>query len=105
MAALIELIIFIIFLPYILFGVVLAMIFDAICSVFEPKLLMGAIWMVAVGIWLLGHMPQNDVPWQSMIEVVAQSRVLGVPTPFIPMGVAICLLVAALVARKRNPDY
>nr|WP_228857618.1 hypothetical protein [Pseudomonas syringae]QOQ33460.1 hypothetical protein [Pseudomonas syringae pv. actinidiae] len=105
MVALIELVIFILFLPCILFGVVLAMIYDAICSTFEPKLLMAAIWMEVVGLWLLGHMPENDPPWQSMIQVVAQSHVLGVPTSFIPMGLAFCLFVAALVARKRNPDY
>ncbi|WP_158456335.1 hypothetical protein [Pseudomonas fluorescens] len=103
MIAILEYLIFLFLLPYILFGVLLAKIWETVCMVFQPVLLLVAVWIASLGLFLLPSMAANDRPWLSLVESIAQSHMFGVPTPFAIFGVAACVLIAAVIARQRHP--
>ncbi|AXQ51120.1 MULTISPECIES: hypothetical protein [Pseudomonas] len=103
MIAILQLLIFLLLLPYILFGVVLAKIAEAVCTVFQPVLLLLAVWIASLGVFLVPSMMPNDRPWLSLVDSIAQSHVLGVPTPFGILGVAVCVLIVSVIARQRRP--
>lgn len=105
MIAILEFLIFLILLPYILFGVLLAKIWEAVCMVFQPVLLLVAVWITSLGLFLLPSMEPNDRPWLSLVESIAQSHVFGVQTPFAIFGVAAGVLVVSVIARQRRPAH
>lgn len=105
MIAILEFLIFLFLLPYILFGVLLAKIAEAVCMVFHPVLLLVAVWIATLGVFLIPSMAANDQAWVSLIDSIAQSHVLGVPTPFAILGVAVCVLIVSVVARQRRPAH
>lgn len=93
----------IVVLPYLLFGVVLGLIVDTVCTAFQPALMLMALWVVSIGFFLLPSMAPNDLPFSSFVEVIAQSHLFHIPTPYAIFGVAGCFVVAAFIARQRNP--
>jgi len=105
MLALLEVIVFLLILPYVLFGMLLAHIAHVIGQVLEPRLLLAGVWFGAMGAWLLpSSTPDDSRPFLSLVEVVAQSHIGPVPTPAALLGVAgLLAVVAAVVAfRKRE---
>ncbi|HCF3018602.1 TPA: hypothetical protein NIB55_005872 [Pseudomonas aeruginosa] len=103
MIAILELLIFLLLLPYILFGILLAKIWEAVCMVFQPVLLLIAVWIASLGVFLLPSMAPNDRPWVTLVESIAQSHVFGVPTPFAIFGMAGCVLAVSVFTRQRRP--
>lgn len=103
MIAILEFLFFLLLLPYILFGVLLAKIWEVVCMVFQPVLLLLAVWIASIGLFLLPSMAPNDRPWLSLVESIAQSHVFGVPTPFAIFGMAGCVLIVSVIARQRRP--
>lgn len=103
MIAILQLLIFLLLLPYILFGVMLAKISEAVCMVFQPVLLLVAVWVASLGVFLIPSMVPNDQPWVSLVDSIAQSHVFGVPTPFAIFGVAACVLIVSFISRQRRP--
>jgi len=104
MIAILEFLLFLFLLPYILFGLLLAKISEAVCMVFQPVLLLVAVWMASLGVFLIPSMAPNDRPWLSLVESVAQSHVLGIATPFAILGLAVCVLIVSLIARQRGAE-
>lgn len=105
MIVILEFLFFLFLLPYILFGVLLAMIWQAVCMVFQPVFLLVAVWITSLGLFLLPSIAPNDRPWLSLVESIAQSHVLGVPTPFTIFGIAACVLIVSVIARQRHPAH
>lgn len=103
MIAILEFLIFLLLLPYILFGVLLAKIWESVCMVFQPVLLLVAVWIASLGMFLLPSMAPDDRPWLSLVESIAQSHVFGVPTPFAIFGMAGCVLIVSVIARQPRP--
>jgi len=103
MIAILEFLFFLLLLPCILFGVLLAKIWESVCMVFQPVLLLVAVWIASLGLFLLPSMAPNDRPWLSLVESIAQSHVFGVPTPFAIFGMAGCVLIVSVIARQRRP--
>lgn len=103
MIVLLELLLFLFVLPYILFGILLAKICEAVCMVFQPFLLLVAVWVASSGAWLISRMAPNDRHWVTLIESIAQSHVFSVPTPFAILGVAGCVLIVSAIVRQRRP--
>ncbi len=103
MIAILEFLIFAFFLPYILFGVLLAKIWESVCVIFQPVLLLVAVWIASLGLFLLPSMVPNDRTWLSLVESIAQSHVFGVPTPYAIFGMALCVLIVSVIARQRRP--
>lgn len=101
--ALLEFLIFLLLVPYILFGILLAKIWESVCMIVHPGLLLVGVWIASLGLFLLPKMAPNDRPWVTMVESIAQSHVLGVPTPFAILGIAACVFVVSVIARQRNP--
>lgn len=100
MAALFEILIFLLLLPYILFGVLLAKVAETIGAVFQPVILLIAVWVAVMGAYLVPSMRATDAPWVTLIESVAQSHVLGLPTPFALFALAGVLVVVSLVVKQ-----
>ncbi|MBC2385310.1 hypothetical protein HF209_30610 [Pseudomonas sp. WS 5096] len=100
MAALFEILVFVFLLPYILFGVLLAKVAETIGAMFQPVILLAAVWVAVMGAYLVPSMRATDAPWVTMIESVAQSHVLGVPTPFAFFAFAGVLVVVSLVVKQ-----
>ena len=103
MIALLELVFFLFFLPYILFGVVLAKIWDAVHTLFQPAILLVAVWIALLGLFLLYNMAPKDRSWLTTVESVAQSYVFGISTPYAILGISVCALVVSVLARERSP--
>ncbi|MEW5512005.1 hypothetical protein ABGT16_05230 [Pseudomonas asiatica] len=103
MIAILLLLILLLLLPYILFGVLLAKISEAVCMVFQPVLLLVAVWIATLGVFLIPSMAPNDQPWVSLVDSIAQSHVFDVPTPFAILGLAACVLIVSVIARQRRP--
>ena len=105
MIAILEFLMFLFVLPYILFGVLLAKIWESVCRVFHPVLFLVAVWIASFGMYLLSSMAPNDREWLSLVESIAQSHVFGVPTPFAIFGIAACVLIVSVIARQRDPAH
>lgn len=73
--------------------------------VFQPVLLLVAVWISSLGLFLLPNMEPNDGPWLTLVESIAQSSVFGVPTPFAIFGIAACVLVVSVIVRQRHPVH
>lgn len=104
MIAIVEFVIGLIILPYFLFGVLLGRIYSAVVSMFQPHLLLGSIWIGLLGLFLMpNRTPDDSVPWVSFVDVIAQSHVVGIPTPVVLLGLAGLLLVVAMfIARAET---
>ncbi len=105
MIAILEFLILFFLLPYILFGVVLAKIWEAVCTFFQPVLLLLAVWICSIGMFLLPSMEPHDRPWMTILEAIAQSHVFGLQTPFVIFGIAACVVIVSVAARQRNPAH
>jgi hypothetical protein len=104
MLAILEFVFFLLFLPYILFGMLLAHVADTIAQVFEPRLLLTGVWFGVLGGWLLTESTPDDTrPWQSLVEVVAQSHIGPVLTPVALLVVAGLLVATAAFVRLKRP--
>lgn len=101
---LLVLAVFVIFAPYIQFGVVLGMIASTICTIFQPALLMGAIWFGFMGSYLAAQVPSPDVPYMNIIELVSQAQVFGVALPIVLFVIAGALVIAAFFTRQRDHE-
>ncbi|MFT4178155.1 MAG: hypothetical protein QM612_01635, partial [Thermomonas sp.] len=74
-----------------------------VAKVFEPRLLLTGVWLGFMGAWLLPNMISDDNnPFLSIVDVIAQSGIGPVPTPAILLGVAGILIVAANMFRIRE---
>lgn len=102
MLALLEFVFWLLILPYVLFGLLLAHIAHIITQAFEPRLLLAGVWFGAMGAWLLpSSTPDDSRPFLTLVEVVAQSHIGPVPTPAALLAVAGLLVVAAAVVAFR----
>lgn len=102
MLAILELFIFFILWPYILFGIILAKIWEAVCAVFNPVLLLVAVWFASIGVFLLPSSIPNDRQWVSLVESVAQAHIFWLKTPFALFALAGCVLVVSVFTRLRK---
>ncbi|MBV6885842.1 hypothetical protein [Xanthomonas euvesicatoria] len=103
MLALLEFVFWLLILPYVLFGLLLAHIARAIAQVFESRLLLAGVWFGAMGAWLLpDSTPDDSRPFVTLVEMVAQSHIGPVPTPAVLLGVAGLLVIAAAVVALRQ---
>lgn len=102
MAAVFEGLIFLIVLPYVLFGVLLATIWEAVCEVFYPPLLLGGLWIMIVGSFLLSRLVQSDLTFVTVSTSIARTNLLSVPTPFVILGVGLCCVAASFVMRQKG---
>lgn len=102
MMMLIEAIIFFLVWPYILFFVVLAKIWEAVCDLFNPTLLLVSVWIASFGLLLLPSSIPSDRPYVTMVEVVAQGHVFGIQAPNLIFGVAAFVLVISVLTRQRK---
>lgn len=103
MLAIFQFMVFFLLWPYVLFGIVLGLIFKAICTVFQPVLLLVAVWVASLGCLFLPYMEPNNNDFSSLVEVIAQSHLLGMPTPFAIFAIAGCIVIASVIARQRKP--
>lgn len=102
MLVLIELIIFFLVLPYILFGIVLRKIGNAVCAFFNPVLLLASVWIASLGLVLLPSSVPSDRPYVSVVEMTAQGHIFGIQTPSAIFIVAALVLVISAIARRRK---
>ncbi|HDS1721834.1 hypothetical protein NPS53_07970 [Pseudomonas putida] len=102
MLALLQILFLLIVLPYILFAVVMIKIWDAVCSLIHPVGLMIAVWLASTGYILLPSSFPSDRPWLSIVEQVAQFRILGYPTPVTLFAVAALVLVVSMFLRVKG---
>lgn len=100
--ALIELFILFLVWPYVLFGIILIKIWEAVCTVFQPALLMASVWIASMGLMLLPSSVPTDRPFVSMLELVAQGHIFGIQTPYAIFGVAAIVLAISVLARQRR---
>lgn len=100
MLAILEFLLFVFALPYVLIFVFLVKAINALATYLHRPAMMWALWLTIVAMWLSSHMAENpNRPWVSMIERVAQSHLLGVPTPVCLIGAALLLLVLSFVVK------
>ena len=97
MLALFQLLLLLLVLPYILFAVVLIKIWEAVCTVIHPVGLMIAVWFAITSFILLPSSFPSDRPWLSMVERVAQFKILGYPTPVTLIAVATLVLIVSVL--------
>jgi len=104
MLALVEFVIWLLLLPYVLFGLLLTHIAHAFAQAFESRLLLAGVWFGVMGARLLPiSTPDDSRPFVSLVEMVAQSHIGWVPTPAALLGVAGFLVVtSAVVAFRRR---
>lgn len=104
MIAIIEFFFFLLFLPFLLFGMILSRIKYVIAKVFEPTLLLTATWLGIFGAWLMtSATPDDSQNYVTMVELVAQSHVGPLSTPATLLCAAVLLCVAsAMVAAMRR---
>lgn len=105
MIPLIQMLFFLLCLPFLLFGVVLGKISSVVCAVFQPLLLIVSVWFTFVASWLFAQSLPSDAPWETIVETFARSSLLGVSTPVLVYALAGISLIAAFIARRRNPLY
>jgi hypothetical protein len=103
MLAIVELIIFLLVLPYVLFGLLLGVVVGAVGRIFEPRILLGGIWLAVIGLFLLPHRELDASPFATFVDVVAQSHVLGLSTPVALLAAAGVLICVAVGVRLRLP--
>ena len=105
MLALLEIAFFLLFLPFVLFGLLLGYI-GQVLTAFEPRLFLAAVWCVAVGAYLAPHSEVDDSrPFVTLVESLAQSHIGPVPMPVVFLSVACWLAaVAAVVAARRSKN-
>lgn len=98
MIALLELVLLLLFLPFILFGVVLGHLFNTIEQMFHPLTFLSGVWAFICGAFLLRHMAPDSLPFESIVQVLARSHVLGFTTPVMLIAVGCALVgIAALI--------
>lgn len=103
MLAIIELVFFVLLLPYIMFGQLLAHVADLVSTYFEPKLLLVGAWFVLVAVFLFPSKDPDDSPFVSVVDAIAQSHIAGLQTPTTLFGFGTFLVVvSALVAAKHR---
>nr|WP_192963330.1 hypothetical protein [Pseudomonas fluorescens]CEK42136.1 hypothetical protein PQBR57_0183 [Pseudomonas fluorescens SBW25] len=102
MMALVEFFILFLVWPYVLFGIILAKIWEAVCTVFQPALLMASVWIASMGLLLLPSSFPTDRPYVTMVELVAQGHIFGIQTPNAIFCVAAIVLVLSVFARQRR---
>lgn len=102
MLALFQLLLLLLVLPYILFAVVLIKIWEAVCAVIHPMGLMIAVWFAITSFILLPSSFPSDRPWLSMVERVAQFKILGYPTPVTLIAVATLVLIVSVFLRTKS---
>lgn len=104
MFALIELILFLFFLPYILFGMLLGYIYERVTAVFQPHALLAGIWLAIGGALLVPHSAPDDLPFETVLQVIARSDVLGMGMPafLIVLGVFTVAISAVIRLGKSN---
>ena len=101
MLALFQLLLLLLVLPYILFAVVIK-IWEAVCTVIHPVGLMIAVWFAITSFILLPSSFPSDRPWLSMVERVAQFKILGYPTPVTLIAVATLVLIVSVLLRTKS---
>lgn len=99
---LVQFFVFMFALPYLLFGILLAKIWNSVCVICQPILMLVAAWVALIGLFLIPSMALNERPWLSLVDTIAQSHVSGVPTPFLFLGVAACVFVLSVILRERQ---
>ena len=103
MIAFLELILFLFLLPYLLFGLVLGYLFDGIVTIFHPPTLLAGIWVLIGGLLLIPHAKPDDLPFESIAQILARSHIFGVDTPFSLILAGGALVVLAAVIRLVQP--
>lgn len=103
MLALVEFVVWLLILPYVLFGLLLTHIAHVFAQVFDSRLLLAGVWFGVMGARLLpSRTPDDSRPFVSLVEMVAQSHIWRVPTPAALIGVAGILVVASAVVAFRR---
>lgn len=103
MYAIIEFFLLLLILPFFLFGVVLSKIGKTITDNFEPIQLLSCVWLSITGYCLLPYREVNESrPYVGIVEAIAQSHVVGIPTPILLFTMAGLLFVTSIIVAKRR---
>lgn len=100
----IELLVMLFLLPYLLFGVLLAVVARVISQVADPVILLFGVWFVGFGIFLLAHStPDDKSQFIGIVDSIAQGHLFGVSAPMVAFAIAGALLLTAIfVAMKKH---
>lgn len=103
MDSIVVFVIWLVTLPFVLFGELLEALREEIARVFQPQLLLAGVWTGGLGGWLLASSaPDDSRPFLTLVDVVAQSHIGLVSTPVALLALAGVLVVAAGVVALRD---
>lgn len=94
---LIAFIFLVVFLPYIVVGVVLGEILVELAKMFRLRVLFGACSVAGLGVlaWM-NATPNPEAEYSTLVEAFSQSHPFGAPMPLLCMGAAALLFVASI---------
>jgi hypothetical protein len=105
MYAIVEFVLLLLVLPFFLFGVVLRKIGKTITDNFEPIQLLSSIWFSIIGYCLLPFREVDESrPYISLVEVIAQSHIVGMSTPIFLFSMAGVLFITSVIVAKRRAN-
>lgn len=103
MIAILEFLFFVLFLPFMVIGVILGMVASTIASVFHLPTFFLSAWAFIVGSWLMGHRANShDQVFIGLIEHVAQSHIASVPTPVGLLALSTIFFVVSIALRQKQ---
>lgn len=98
MFALLEFILWLVFLPLVVVALIAATIANAIARMFHPASLFFAGWFAFAASWLLKNASPPDSQFGTIIDML-----IGMYVPNIFFGVAALMLCVSVYLRARNP--
>jgi len=102
MIVLLEFVVWLFVLPYILFGLVLRHMVDMLTSMFQLHTLFAGVWVAAGGLMLMPYAAPDDLPFESIPQILARSHVLAISTPIAMIAVGFLLVVVAFIIRQTH---
>jgi hypothetical protein len=102
--AILELVLAVFFAPFLIVYMVMVMAIDSLVSLFRNPFVVTSLGALGLAAVTWSHMtPDPEVPWNSLIDDVAQSHLVGIPLPYLAVALAVATLVIGLVVSARSP--